>query len=117
MGNFNNVEEVGLFGLENNDALIGNTGKIITVFTAERCSGRGFTGLLVEEPNCRFIKLITTLPSAPRHPFGRNNFDGFGGGFGGFGGFDGGCCCDRSRFGTAIIIPIRHIVSFVFNEI
>jgi len=112
MGNFNNVEEVGIFGLENNDALISNTGKIITVFTASGgCSGRGFTGLLVEA-NCRFIKLITTLPSAPRHPFGRNGCDG---GWGG--GFDGGCECNRSRFGTAIIIPIRHIVSFVFNEI
>jgi hypothetical protein len=114
MGNFNNGEETGVFGLENNETLIGNTGKIITVFTESGgCSGRGFTGLLVEA-NCRFIKLITSLPSAPRHPFGRRrgDFDDFG-----FGGCCGGGDRECSRFGTAIIIPIRHIVSFVFNEI
>lgn len=116
MGNFNNVEDTSIFGLEENDTLIGNTGKIITVFTESGgCSGRGFTGLLVEA-NCRFIKLITNLPSAPRHPFGRRhgNLDNFGGGSGFCG-----CGCERecSRFGTAIIIPIRKIVSFVFNEI
>lgn len=112
MGNFNNVDDIGVFGLENNETLMGNTGKIITVFTESGgCSGRGFTGLLVEV-NCRFIKLITRLPSAPRHPFGRRggDFDDFGCGCG---------CGERecARFGTAIIIPIRHIVSFVFNEI
>jgi hypothetical protein len=108
MSNFSNTDDTSIFGLENNDALIGNTGKIITVFTASGgCSGRGFTGLLVEA-NCRFIKLITRLPSAPRHPFGMNNFNDSGWG--------GSCDCG-SRYGTAIIIPIRHIVSFVFNEI
>jgi hypothetical protein len=115
MGNFNNVEDTGIFGLENNETLLGNTGKIITVFTQSGgCSGSGFSGLLVEA-NCRFIKLITRLPSAPRHPFGNNR--GINSDFGGFGGFGGGCERDCSRFGTAIIIPINKIVSFVFNEI
>jgi hypothetical protein len=94
------------------DDLGGNTGRIITVFTKSGgCSGRGFTGLLVKV-DCRFIKLITELPSAPRHPFGRR-FDRDDFGFG----FDGGRCCERSRFGTAIVIPIRDIVAFVFNEV
>ncbi len=96
------------------DSLNENTGRVITVFTKSGgCSGRGFTGLLVKV-DCRFIKLVTELPSAPRHPFGKR-FDregSFGFGFDG-----GGCCCDRSRFGTAIIIPIRDIVAFVFNEV
>lgn len=91
------------------EELSDNIGRIITVFTRSGgCSGRGFTGLLVKV-DCRFIKLITSLPSAPRHPFGRDfDFDDFG--------FRN-RCCERSRFGTAIIIPIREIVAFVFNEI
>jgi hypothetical protein len=90
--------------------LSANTGRIITVFTKSGgCSGRGFTGLLVKV-DCKFIKLITELPSAPRHPFGKRfDQDDFG--------FGGGCCCERSRFGTAIVIPIRDIVAFVFNEV
>jgi hypothetical protein len=88
-----------------------NIGRVITVFTKSGgCSGRGFTGLLVRV-DCHFIKLITSIPSAPRHPFGRQFED---------------CCCDffssrrnceRSRFGTVILIPICDIVSFVFNEV
>jgi hypothetical protein len=87
-----------------------NIGRVITVFTQSGgCSGRGFTGLLVKV-DCHFIKLTTSLPSAPRHPFGRNfdidDFE-FGSSRRSF---------ERSRFGTSIVIPIRKIVSFVFNE-
>lgn len=87
------------------ESLRDNIGRTITVFTQSGgCSGMGFTGLLVAV-NCRFIKLITQLPSAPRHPFGKNNDSR-----------RRSCDRDRSRFGTAIIIPISKIVSFVFNE-
>jgi hypothetical protein len=85
------------------DTLRGNIGRVVTIFTSSGgCSGRGFTGLLVRV-DCGTCKLITSLPSAPRHPFGFNgdSFDH----------------CDRSRFGSAIVIPIRQIVSCVFNEI
>lgn len=91
------------------DGLEDNIGKVITVFTQSGgCSGRGFTGLLTEV-NDRFIRLVTSLPSAPRHPFGHDfDFD-----------FDSDFrhCCRCSRFGTTIIIPIEKIVSFVFNQI
>lgn len=98
-----------------------NIGRIITVFTQSGgCTGCGFTGLLVES-NCKFIKLITNLPSAPRHPFGMESGNcccergrGFGNGFG-FGGRNEGCC--GTRFGTVIVIPINKIVSFVFNQV
>lgn len=112
MANNNVGEDNNIFDGEDRDSLRDNIGKIITVFTESGgCSGRGFTGLLVEA-NCRFIKLITSFASAPRHPFGRRRIDfddfGFGGG-----------CGERecSRFGTAIIIPIRQVVAFVFNEV
>ena len=83
-----------------------NLGRVITVFTSSGgCSGRGFTGLLTEV-NDDFIKLITSLPCAPRHPFGlgQGNF------------FDDRPCC-RDRLGTAIVIPINKIVSIAFNQI
>lgn len=106
------------------DDLECNKGRIITVFTESGgCTGCGFTGLLVEV-NCKFIKLITELPSAPSHPFGFDNGcccrnGGFGNNFDNFGvgsrrGHD--RCC-RDRFGTAIVIPVCKIVSIVFNEI
>lgn len=96
------------------EQLLSNTGRVVTLFTTSGgCSGRGFTGLLIEANRC-FVKLITRLPSAPRHPFGLNEFNG---GCGGFGGFGGGSCCDRSRFGTVIVIPVNRIVAFVFNEV
>lgn len=82
-----------------------NIGRIVTVFTSSGgCSGRGFTGLLVEV-NRNFVKLITSLPSAPRHPFGLSPA-GF---------FDNNEC--GRRFGTVAVIPIRQIVCFSFNEI
>lgn len=90
-----------------------NIGRIITVFTKSGgCSGRGFTGLLIAV-DCNVIELITRVPSAPHHPFGREFGRGFGRGFG----FDGSDDCFRDRFGTRIIIPVRDIVAVVFNEI
>lgn len=78
-----------------------NKGRFVTVFTQSGgCSGRGFTGLLVEV-NRRFIRLVTSFPCAPRHPFGRN--------------IDSRSDCCSGRLGTAIIIPLNKIVSFVFN--
>ena len=88
------------------DELNNNIGKVITVFTnSGGCSGRGFTGLLVQVER-GFIKLITTLPSAPRNPFGIQS--------GGWTGDNDDC---GRRFGTVIIIPIRQIVCFIFNEV
>ncbi len=90
------------------DQLEDNIGRVITVFTESGgCSGRGFTGLLVKVKDNDFIKLITSLPSAPRHPFGRRfDFD-----------FDRDDRCHCERQGTLVVIPIRQIVSFVFNQI
>ncbi len=83
-----------------------NIGKVITVFTASGgCTGRGFTGLLVRVER-DFIRLITSIPSAPCHPFGIRSGNLF----------DDGCEC-RRRFGTVLIIPIRQIVCFAFNEV
>jgi hypothetical protein len=113
--------ENSIFDNDRND-LFTNVGRLVTIFTQSGGeSGEGFTGLLIEA-NCRFIKLITSLPSAPRHPFGieadrfdrdRDRFDR-GDRF-----FRGDCCRRRecSRFGTVIIIPVNKIVAFVFNEI
>ncbi len=96
--------------LEDNDEcddLRSNIGRVITVFTQSGgCSGMGFTGLLVKVEH-GFIKLITSLPSAPRHPFG----------FQGGHNFNNWDDCHNSRFGTVIVIPIRKIVSYVFNEV
>jgi hypothetical protein len=90
-----------------------NVGRMVTIFTQSGgCSGSGFTGLLVYA-NHDFIKLITSLPAAPPDPFGMGeNIN---------------VCCrrdhDRDRrrccreFGTVIIIPIKKIVAFVFNEV
>ena len=88
------------------DVLCDNIGSVVTVFTQSGgCSGRGFTGLLVSVVGNRFIKLITALPSAPRHPFGLSgDADDFS------------SCSNRSRFGTSIVIPIQKIVSCCFNE-
>ncbi|WP_207656921.1 hypothetical protein, partial [Clostridium sp. 2-1] len=100
------------------DELSRNIGRVITVFTSSGgCSGNGFTGLLAEV-NRQTIRLVSAFSSAPRHPFGRDFDD---------------CdrdrrrdCdrdrdrdrdCDRNRFGTVIVIPIRSIVAFVFNEV
>ncbi|HEX2985660.1 MAG TPA: hypothetical protein VHO71_02480 [Caproiciproducens sp.] len=84
--------------------LLRNRGRIVTVFTQSGgLSGRGFTGLLVEA-NHHFIRLVTTLPSAPRHPFGveaASLFD------------HNGC----NRLGTSCVIPINKIVCFTFNQI
>ena len=101
-----------------------NIGRVITVFTKSGgCSGNGFTGLLTEV-NRQSIRLISSFSSAPRHPFGRDfddcdrdrdrNRDRD---------CDRDCDRDRNRrrdcdrFGTVIIIPIRSIVAFVFNEV
>ena len=91
-----------------------NIGRVITVFTESGgCSGVGFTGLLVKA-DCRFIKLITDLPSAPPSPFGSCDFRGAV--------RDRNCCVKGrdhrcSDFGTVVIIPIKQIVAFVFNDI
>lgn len=111
----NNFEDRDFEDREDHDVefeeLIDNIGRVITVFTKSGgCSGRGFTGLLVKV-NRKFIKLVSSFPSAPRHPFGRDfdfDFDDFR-----FRHRD----CEKSRFGTVIIIPIRDIVAFVFNEV
>lgn len=91
-----------------------NIGKIVTVFTKSGgASGCGFTGLLVK-CECDFVKLITELPSAPSNPFGAGGY-GYNSNYG--------CCCNNrqnrccTNFGTAVIIPICSIVSFVFNEV
>ncbi|MDR3645338.1 MAG: hypothetical protein P4M02_09730 [Clostridia bacterium] len=91
------------------ESLRDNIGKVITVFTRSGgCSGSGFTGLLIQVNDCS-IKLVTSLPSAPRNPFGvRVGSDNFNGGGG---------CRSGNRMGSAIIIPIRQIVSFVFNDV
>lgn len=94
-----------------------NTGRVVTIFTQSGgLSGSGFTGLLVSA-NRDFIKLISNLPAAPRFPFRVERRKG---------------CCGRDRddfvgndfdrrgcnmFGTAVVIPVNKIVSFVFNEI
>lgn len=84
--------------------LANNVGRVVTVFTQSGgCSGRGFTGLLVDA-NRNFIKLVTSLPSAPRHPFGLEPASLF----------DGNC---TGRLGTACVIPINKIVCFTFNQI
>ena len=96
-----------------------NTGRVVTIFTQSGgLSGRGFTGLLVSA-NRDFIKLISNLPAAPRFPFrserrrgcfGRDRDDFVGNDFD----------IDRrgcNMFGTAVVIPVNKIVSFVFNEI
>ena len=103
----------GVFGDSNVGSFENNIGRIITVFTESGGeSGRGFTGLLVHT-DCRFIKLITALPSAPPCPFGneftRRGRRGFR--------FDEDCCCREARFGTVIVIPVDQIVAFVFNEV
>jgi hypothetical protein len=90
------------------DSLRDNIGRVITIFTQSGgCSGRGFTGLLVNV-DCHTIRLVTALPSAPRNPFGISQFNDFG--------FNSRGRCHRTRFGTSIIIPINKIVSFVFND-
>lgn len=91
------------------ESLEDNLGRVITVFTTSGgCSGRGFTGLLVKVDETQ-IKLVTSLPSAPRHPFCFNEFDPDN-----FSRRRDRCCC--SRFGTSIIIPINRIASFAFND-
>lgn len=90
------------------ESLCENVGRVIIVFTnSGGASGCGFTGLLVCA-NDRFVKLITTLPSAPPHPFAKGNR---GPGWGRT------SSCGCSRFGTSVIIPTDHIVSFVFAEV
>ena len=103
---------VGIFGEGNVGSFEDNIGRIVTIFTESGgASGSGFTGLLVHA-DCRFIKLITCLPSAPPCPFGMNEFSRRRRGRG----FDD-CCCRDARFGTAIVIPVDQIVAFVFNEV
>lgn len=105
-------------GRNNNieDELSKNIGRVITVFTnSGGCSGNGFTGLLAEV-NRQTIRLVSAFSSAPRHPFSgdfddcdrdrRRDCDR-----------DRDRDCDRNRFGTVIVIPIRSIVAFVFNEV
>ncbi len=125
MSNNNGVlDENFIFNEDRND-LFSNVGRLVTIFTQSGGeSGSGFTGLLIEA-NCRFIKLITSLPSAPRHPFGveadrfdrdRDRDDRGHGCFRNRDRFDR-RDRDHSRFGTIIIIPVNKIVSYVFNEI
>lgn len=92
------------------NSLNNNIGRVITVFTSSGgCSGRGFTGLLVNV-NCNFLKLISSLPTAPPNPFG-HQFD-IDGDFS-----NGNSCRERAKFGTAVVIPLRQIVAICFNEI
>ncbi|MCX7615130.1 MAG: hypothetical protein N2Z65_05190 [Clostridiales bacterium] len=120
-----------------------NIGRIVIVFTESGgASGSGFTGLLAGcDRDC--IKLVTTLPAPPPHPFpgcrcgsganicGINDGDDDGFGFDGFRGFNrfgrsrrrcgcghrrssfSGCC---NPFGSVIRIPICRIVSIVSAE-
>ena len=81
-----------------------NVGRVVTLFTTSGgCSGNGFTGLLadVDRNSC---KLITSLPTAPRNPFGvqsANNFHNH---------------CNN-QLGTVIVIPVNKICAAVYNEI
>jgi len=88
------------------ESLVGNVGRVVTVFTQSGgATGCGFTGLLVSV-NCEFLKLITKFPTAPTHPFGMN-----------IGHNNLNCNRGREELGTAIIIPLSKIVSVVFNEV
>ena len=90
------------------DSLADNIGRVVTIFTQSGgCSGRGFTGLLVSV-NSDTCKLVTSLPTAPRSPFGISDFRDAD---------DRRRCHCGSRLGTAVVIPINKIVSFVFNDI
>lgn len=85
------------------DARQNNVGRIITAFTQSGgCSGRGFTGLLAADGD--FIKLITSLPSAPRHPSGTSDSNS-------------GSRCNRSRLGASSMISRDKIVTYVFNQV
>ena len=107
---------LGVFGDSNVGSFEGNIGRIVTIFTESGgLSGSGFTGLLVHA-DCRFIKLITCLPSAPPIPFGVNDFAGRRRGGRGDREFCE-CRCHESHFGTVIVIPVDQIVAFVFNEL
>ena len=107
-----------------NDSMEWKVGRMVTVFTRSGGrSGFGFTGILVEA-GCNFIKLITTLPCAPRSPFrgigyegGYGGGGGYGYGGGGGGGYGSGCGNRRNPLGTVVVIPRSEIVSYVFNEI
>ncbi|MBE6823181.1 MAG: hypothetical protein E7518_08835 [Ruminococcaceae bacterium] len=82
-----------------------NLGRVVTVFTSSGgCTGRGFTGLLVEA-NDEFIKLVTSLPSAPRHPLGLDSANWLG---------SDSC---TGRLGTSCVIPTNQIVCYAFNQI
>lgn len=97
--NNNNVSDDAFEDLEN------NVGRVVTVFTSSGgCSGRGFTGLLVEA-NDDFIKLVTCPPTAPRHPLGLAPTSLFGGP---------GCA---GRLGTSCVIPTNKIVCYAFNQL
>lgn len=84
-----------------------NIGRVVTIFTSSGgCSGNGFTGLLTAA-NSNTCRLVTSVPSAPRHPFGVQNANSF---------FNEPNCRD-SRFGTVIVIPLNQICAVVSNEI
>lgn len=92
------------------DILENNIGRVVTIFTRSGGrSGSGFTGLLVSVDD-DIVRLITSIPSAPHNVFrNRCNDEDFDFGFSDR--------CHRSRFGTTIVIPIRQIVSVVFNDV
>lgn len=88
------------------DSLSRQIGRVVTVFTTSGgCSGRGFTGLLVDV-DCNKITLSTALPSAPRHPFGVQAVDPA---------FR--YCPHASRMGTSVVIPVSKICSCAFATI
>jgi hypothetical protein len=87
-------------------------GSVVTIFTQSGgASGCGFTGLLVRVDH-DFVKLVTSFPAAPEHPFHR-------------------CCCGcgnnvnwNKRFcngshvlGSVCCIPTDKIVSYVVNAV
>ena len=89
-----------------------NIGRIVTIFTQSGgASGCGFTGILVKS-DCDCVKLITTPPRAPIHPFGVNSYNSRNL-YGNMGMSRSSC----NPFGTVAIIPTSKIVSYVCNEI
>lgn len=85
-----------------------NIGRVVTIFTASGgCSGNGFTGILTTA-NHNICRLVTTLPSMPRNPFGIQSAAVGAAATSG---------CHECRFGTACMIPLDQICAVVSNDI
>lgn len=92
------------------DTLRNNEGRVVTIFTTG-CGndGCGFTGILARS-DCRFVKLITSVPSAPPCVMSRrcrrnlgNMFDND--------------CNGHNILGCTCVIPVDQIVAVCFSQI